>query len=177
MQNVPKSFRKFKKVPLVLSVSLLVISLVGLMLLLRGINQNKVAAETARAEWQAEALRRYELKSLDTLLKNAEAERKELDTHFATRENVVPFLDSIEDLARRAGASPEVVSIDETPDKNSLFVIIRAEGSWSAVYKFLELLENSAYELEFIAADIGKKPESADWEASFKIKLLTFIPQ
>lgn len=176
MQNIPKNFRKFKKAPLIFSVSLLVLSLAALTFLLRGISLNKISADTARAEWREEALRRHKLKSLETLLNKAAPERKELDTHFATRENAVPFLDTIENLARRAGANPEVISIDETPDKNSLIVIVRAEGSWSAVYKFLRLLENSPYELEFIAADISKKPESADWEASFKIKLLTFIP-
>ncbi len=179
MQGNSKSFKKFKKTPFFLSSLLLALSGAALFFLYQTIDENKKLAAEARAAWQKEEARRQEIKSLEIFLQDVEAERTELDAHFARSSNIVPFLDSIEELARRVGAEPEVVSVDPTPGGQGLGVVVRATGAFGSLYKFLELLENSPYELEFTMVDIGKisgAPAYGNWEAFLRMNLLSFLP-
>lgn len=179
MQSNPRSFKKFKKAPFFLSVLLLALSSAGFFFLFQEVNENKKLTEEARAKWQMEEARRQEIRSLEIFLEDVIVKREEFDSHFARSSNIVPFLDSIEELARRVSAEPEVVSVDSTQDGQGLTVVVRASGSFGALYKFLELLENSPYELEFTTVDISKTSGAQagkDWEAFFRLNLLSFLP-
>jgi translation initiation factor IF-2 len=103
---------------------------------------------------------------------------------------VVPFLDTLEGLATKVGIKAETASVDIAPDSLSLLVKINTSGSFEAIYKFLTLLENSPYELEFTGFDMQKedsilatpdlvlnkdiKKQNSKWRATFNIKLLSF---
>lgn len=166
---------------------LLVISLVAFCFLFlsfyKKINDNNDKAELDIATWQTEALRRDDIKSLNRALKKIEPDRLQLETHFAKSSDVVPFLDTIEKLAPPVGAKAEVSSVDTKANNTGLIVGLKASGSFEAIYKFLTLLENSPYELDFLSIDIhnvapnvaDKNIKSSSWEAVFKIQLLSFV--
>ncbi|KKS24035.1 MAG: hypothetical protein UU82_C0013G0003 [Candidatus Nomurabacteria bacterium GW2011_GWC2_41_8] len=108
-----------------------------------------------------------------------------LETHFAKSSDVVPFLDTIEKLALEVGTKAEVNSVDILTDNTGLIVGLKASGSFEAIYKFLTLLENSPYELDFPSIDMHKLAVSGvsdeniqnlKWEATFRIQLLSFVP-
>ena len=135
-------------------------------------------------EWQNETNRRNEIKSLERSIKAIDQEKILLESHFAQSSNIVPFLDTIEQLASRVKAKSEVVSVDILKDVNQFLVVIKTSGSFESIYKFVKLLENSPYELEIASLDIqkssaqtvsDKKVAIPQWEAVFKIKLLSFI--
>jgi len=174
----------FPKIPLLISSLLFFICLFVFLYLYKDIKNNNKESQLAETQWQTEALRRDEIKMLDYSIKIIEKERTQLETHFAQSSDVVPFLDIIEGLAPRANIKAEVVSVDILDNHNGLMVGMKASGSFNGLYKFLTLLENSPYELEFISMDIqkemeldipGKKVEVSKWDAVFKIKLLSFI--
>lgn len=183
MQNDSKKFKKFKKLPLLLAVLFLMFSSAALALLYKKINDNERISLEFQAKWQAEASRRDEIRSLERSIKEIESERAEIDTHFAESSNVVPFLDTLEKLATDAGADSEVTSVDIGKEKPELMVSLRTTGSFSATYKFIQLLENSPYELEIASFDIerqGTAPDPAktmsrEWDGFFTIRLLSFI--
>jgi hypothetical protein len=61
---------------------------------------------------------------------------------------------------------------------------MKASGTFNVLYRFLALLENSPYELEFIGVNmdngvvldtVGKNVAASKWNAIFKVKLLSFI--
>jgi len=169
--------KNFQKIPLLIT-SALLIFLGAVFIFLHGKtydNENK--AEEGAQAWQTEVARRNDIRMLDRTLQRLLPKRALLDTHFAQSADIVPFLDTIEKLAPQAGAHAEVTSVDAAPDKASLIVGLKASGTFPAIYKFLELLENSPYELDFLSMDIRKSTqESGDtWEAVFKLQLLTFI--
>lgn len=179
MQNIPKSFRKFKKVPFALSLVFVALSCTLLFLVFQKIDENKTKFRATELEWQKEASRRLELKSLGILLRQTTAERAEIGSHFARPSNVVPFLDSVEEMARSVGADPEVVAVETPPGSSDLFVVVRADGRFESIYKFIELLENSPYELEFTLLNIERKnldDTGAEWGAYLKMKLLSYLP-
>ncbi|MBY0376467.1 hypothetical protein K2P96_00640 [Patescibacteria group bacterium] len=186
MQNSPRSFQKFKKIPLFFSVLFFGATIFGFIFLYKQIEENKIISAEMQQKWQTEANRRSQIQSLDRLIKSTETERSKLQTHFAQTSDVVPFLDTVQKLATKVGAESEVVSVDILKDKSSVLAIqVRATGSFQSVYKFLTLLENSPYELDFSSVDLqnttpqatdGAKVTGTEWSADFRIKLLSFIP-
>mgnify|MGYP001611418787 CR=1 FL=1 len=184
MQDNPLSFRKFKKIPLLFSTLFLIFSCSVFFFLYKKINDNIEISETVQGEWQIEASRRDEIKSLERGMKAIGEEITLLESHFAQSSDIVPFLDTIEELAVLSGGKAEVVSVDILKEKSELMIKIKASGNFGAVYKFLTLLENSPYELEFPSMHIKTAAERAIsdeknavplWEADFQIKLLSFI--
>ena len=155
-----RSFRKFKKEPLIFSIVLLAAALSIFAFLYSRINQNKKASGEMEMKWQAESSRREEIKSLERLIKEVEEKRIALESHFAQSSNAVPFLDLLERLALSVSAEPEIVSVDVAKDKTGLLVEVETTGTFEAVYKYLLLLENSPYQLEFVSVDLRKISEA-----------------
>lgn len=177
----------FQKIILFLSLILLVFFCFSFLFLYKAINDNNKKTEQDMVKWQIETRKRENIISLDNSLQKLQDDRAKLETHFAKSSDVVPFLDTIEKLAPTVGAVAAVDSVNTGVglDKAVLMVGLKASGSFEAVYKFLTLLENSPYELDFVSMDIHMLagPDTADknvgnskWEAVFKIKLLSFIP-
>lgn len=177
-QYNPKKFKKFKKIPLILAAVFLALAGLALFYLWQEFMSNKKLAAEARAEEQARLARGYEMKTLQIFMKNTVEQRVILNSHFAESKNVVPFLDAVEELGRKVGAKPEVVSVETPKGTDGLLVTLKALGSFESLYKFLELLENSPYELEFVSVDLTKQTSESGsiWQAQWKIKLLSFLP-
>lgn len=181
MQN---SFQKFQKIPLFLSILLLVFSCFVFLFLYKEVQNNSRNSEQTQITWQNETKKREELQSLNHSLKTTEQERTLLEAHFIRSSNVVPFLDLVEKLAPEVGAKAEVVLVNIPEDSSGLVVEMKVTGRFEALYKFLTLLENSPYELDFISMDIqksdvgavpDKKSSFSEWSAVFRVKLLNFI--
>ena len=171
------SFRKFKKEPLIFSLIFFAIALAAFLFLYNQVLGNRESAENSELSFREEAARREEVRSIERFAEEIQADKVKLDSHFAVSSNVVPYLDTLESLGKQVSAKPEVVTVDVTKDKTSLILNMRAAGTFEAVYKFLLLLENSPYELEFTSVELRKTGEGAgSWEGNFKIKLLAFIP-
>lgn len=175
----------FPKIPLLLSMIFLVLFSFLFFFFYRTLYSNKAEAERKEILWQTEALRRDEIKQLEQSVKRLENERVALGTHFARSSDVVPFLDTIEALAGKAEARAEITSVDISKDGAGLLVGVKASGTFSGLYKFIALLENSPYKLKFMGMEIrketgtgaeGKNIGSGRWDAIFRLKLLSFIP-
>lgn len=174
MQNNLHHSQKFKKMPLIFSIIFLAFSCFAFFFLYKEINNNKKISEKTQIEWQNETSRREDIRSLERSIKSISKEKTLLESHFAQSSNIVPFLDTIEKLALSSKNKSEVVSVDILQDGSGLLIGLRASGSFEAIYKFLTLLENSPYELEFISVDMQRLSLQAGWEVVFKIKLLSF---
>ncbi len=176
---------KFPTIPFILSLILLLASCAVFIFLHGKINSNRRIAEGLRKELIAEEEKKENMKALEAAFLSIEKERTLLDNHFARSSDPVPFLDTIEKLGRDAGTKAEVTLVNLSQDKSNLFVDIKADGTFSAVYKYLLLLENSPYELEFTSMEMkngavtsaeGKTLSSAQWAATFRVKVLSFLP-
>ncbi|HYD92450.1 MAG TPA: hypothetical protein VEA37_13315 [Flavobacterium sp.] len=179
-----KISKQFPKIPLLLSLLLLALSCLVYFFLYKNILDNNRIFEEAEAKWQAQNSEEEKMKSLEHSLESLEQERALLNAHFVRSSDVVPFLDTIETLAPKAGASAGVASVAISPDGSSLLVGVKATGSFENLYKFLTLLENSPYQLEFTSMNMTKTGVGAssssdssegNWTASFGIRLLSFV--
>ncbi|MEK9182470.1 MAG: hypothetical protein AAB809_00135 [Patescibacteria group bacterium] len=176
--------QKFQKKPLILSLILLISSFLVFFFLHREIQKNIIVSEQAQTAWQDETNKRDELQSLNRLIKNIKEERALLETYFIQSSDVVPFLNMIEKLGPRVGAGVEIVLVDMPRDNSGLMVEMKVTGRFEALYKFLTLLENSPYELDFISMNMqrsgGEAVSGAEspipmWSAIFRVEILNFI--
>jgi cell division protein FtsB len=185
----------FQKILLVLSVTLFAFSCFAFVFLYRKTNDNNQKAESVLTEWTNETYRRDDIMSLEHSLQKISDARTQLETHFAKSSDVVPFLDMIEKLAPKTGSLAQIDSVDTSGGSTGLIVGFSVSGSFDSIYKFITLLENSQYELEFLSMDIHSMTASntsvdsgsaqskapvknavPKWQADFKIQLLSFIP-
>mgnify|MGYP001559388871 CR=1 FL=1 len=172
------------KIEFISSVTFFAVALSALLLFYGQIDSMEQISEQKLTQWRVESDRRDEIKSLESLIKKVESEKALLETHFAYSQNPVPFLDSIEKLAKSVNAKITISSVDIAKDENALFVSMNTSGTFEALYRFITLMENSSYDLEFVSINIKKegevntataKQQTTDWSASMRIKLLTFI--
>lgn len=143
------------------------------------VNKKNHDATALEHQWQLEELRRENVKTLEHFLELKSNERGELDKHFVGSGDVVAFLDLIESLGAQTQAKAEVTLIDIPKDGSGLLIEVKSDGSFSAVYKFLSLLENAPYELEIVSMEMNASGNSETvvplWNATFRIKLVSFI--
>ncbi len=175
---------KIFKNMLVPSVLLLLLSVAAFLFLYATIDRKNKELLKAQTEWQSETKKFDDIKQLERSMKAIENERALLQTHFAKSSDAVPFLDSLERLALSVSVKSEITSVDVGKNNSNLIVLIRSSGSFENLYKFLMLLENSAYELEFLSVDMQKVggvegalgTDIPEWESRLRIKLVSFLP-
>ncbi|HNW71435.1 MAG TPA: hypothetical protein PKZ36_00975 [Candidatus Paceibacterota bacterium] len=175
---------KFKKTPLIISVLFLLISCGIFYFIFYEIRNNVEVTQQSEIDLQKEIIKRNEVRILNNYFNSIQTEKALFETHFVQSSNVVPFLNNIEYLAKSVEVKTEVSSISINETDNSLVLEIKSSGDFENIYRFITLLENSSYELEFISSDIysdidkntvKSKDNTDKWEALFKIKLVSFI--
>ncbi len=175
-----------KKIPLAVSIILLLALGFIFFYIYKQINLNAKETEATLIELENEISDRNELRLLNNSARTIKDENTILSSHFAKSSDIVPFLDTIEGIARIVGVKAETTNVDISEGNAGLIVRINTTGNFKDIYRFLTLLENSPYELEFLNMDIEKESTpvagegvkvdlSTKWNASFKIKLLSFV--
>jgi len=180
----------FKKLQFFLSIIFFIFSLLIFLFLYRQINNNNQKAEQSVVEFTSKANQLDQIKVLNRSIGTIKEEKSLLETHFAQSSDIVPFLGTIEALALKAGVKAEVASVDASKDIGVLGVQVNTSGNFQGLYKFLTLLENSPYELEFTSIDMqkesgsgvltastvpAKSAQASNWQTTFKIRLLSFV--
>jgi hypothetical protein len=175
----------FTKISILISLIIFLCTCVVFFLLYKQINQNNSKAEAGMVAWQAETQRRSDIAALNSSLSQVADDRTTLETHFVQSSDVVPFLNTIEQMGTPAGTNVQIISVETGTNNSELIVDLKTTGTFSQIYKFLTLLENSSYEISFnsmklsktvIAVTPTKTPKIPQWEGDFEIQLLSFIP-
>jgi Tfp pilus assembly protein PilN len=130
--------------------------------------------------------KREKIKTLNNSVEEVFLQKEELDKYFAKKSDVVPFLDTLQSLSVQAGAPAEFSYLDLSTDGKGLEVQIKSEGTFSAIYKFLSILENSPYLFEFTDMNLQRKESLNEegelikiqnplWILSLRMTLVSFI--
>ena len=187
---------KFKGILIALAIIFFFVFSISFYFIYKGIKNKEQNTEKILTQLQDENLRRSEIKTIMKSLQLIQNDNELLQAHFAKGSDLVPFLNTIDGLAPKIGGEDEIISVDITPEKNELVLGVRVLGSFESIYRFITLLENSSYEIEFLGVDIQKsgnmgtsingkavagiKSEKTgkfyQWEGLLKIKLISFIP-
>ena len=166
---------------LLISISLSFVFCFVFIFLYRGINKNIKTTDKLKTELSEEMSRREEIKDFNESFKLIEQERNLFETHFVQHSNIVPFLNKIEDVAKSVNTQIEISLVEISKDNIGLVIQMENTGTFSNIYKFINLLENFPYELELssinIYSDYTENKKSTDnlWKANITIKLTSFI--
>ncbi len=175
----------FQKILILIPIILLLLFCFAFAFTYQKINDNNQKTQQETINLRTETLRRENIASLNQSLQKIAPDRILLENHFIKSSDVVPFLNMIEKLGKEVGVLTEINSVNTKTDNTELIVDLKASGRFEGIYKFLTLLENSPYELDFSSMNIhllglsgvtDKNTKDPNWEAVFKIKLLSFIP-
>lgn len=137
------------------------------------INEMELRAESVI---RSDALAR----SAREVLQRTEAERAALNAYFIEPNTVVDFLEEIESLGRRLGATVDIntVSVSEAVAPNAeherLRVLLAVSGTWQAVYRFIDALSVAPYGLSIETASLEALPANqrsagTSWQAILTI--------
>ena len=171
---------KSEKIYLALSVVFLIILGFSFFILNKKTRNNLEIAKQSESNLGQEISKRNEIKNLNNYFNSIKNEKALFETHFVQSSDVVSFLNTLESLAKNAGTTGEVIDINLSDDKKSLLVEMKDTGTFPNIYKFITLLENAPYEIEFSSINIQNISEesnktTAKWEAIIKFRLITFI--
>lgn len=177
--------RESTKNRIFLAVGFFILASLIFVFLYRETMDNHKISENSLAEWKKESSKQDETMSLNRSIASVTEKKNLLETHFAKSSDVVPFLDSLENLAKNVGVKAGVSLVDLPEKEDGLIVEMKVAGDFKTVYKFLKLLENSPYQLELTSVNLQnisqdetatKSPDKkTGWEALLRIKLLSFI--
>lgn len=144
---------------------------------------NKKGQSTAVLQSETDRLEAQEsqLDQLRINLRTTEADRGKVASYFIGTDNVVPFLETIEDYAKSVGTTVEFDTIDLVKSPNRLDISLTANGSFINLYRFIALIETAPYEISFNSAEIklnpgavtDKKNPQSSWEGKVTLSVLS----
>ena len=160
---------------------LLILVILALSLLLfylfSGANQKIAEINDIRGQFYKYQRGAEKIRVLEKDMAELEKWKQETSGLILNKDTVVKFIEDTEQLANTADVALEMKSVnifDGTKEKPRFTLSI--EGSFSSLYHFMRLLENSRYKIEFISASI-KKPENektGNWFSELSLRLLSF---
>ncbi len=175
----------FQKKALIVSAVFFLFSCLAFLFIYRVVEFRNESSLEKEANWQAEEVKKNNLKILARLMKDTEIERAEIESHFVRSSEASAFLDGIENLARKSDVSLEIASVNTEKSGAYMTVALKTSGTFSAIYKFINLLENSPYILSFNSINLSKDTvgesvsskdkKDPEWSATLEVKLLSFI--
>lgn len=145
------------------------------------IKKNVSEAEELTLSITVEAQKEASIESIRNILRNTAVEREKIEGYFVSSDNIVDFLEKIELLGKKSGASLSFDSVDIPSDeKNVLRVRIGTEGNWENTFYFLSMIENLPFKIEIEKSSIVKMTKivsnvkTSYWRGDFTIRLLSF---
>ncbi|MBI2047924.1 MAG: hypothetical protein HYT27_02180 [Parcubacteria group bacterium] len=157
-------------------------ALTGYVFLFGFILNKKDSIVEAVSKLDTEQLREEQLYVLRDSFRETEKEREALLRYFINEEELVAFIEDIEQAGRRANAFLRfnVVNIRET--ENILVMEFETIGSFNEIFYFLQLVEHVPVKISLekflldkeIPRGVEKRKESDAWHAIFTLAILSF---
>jgi len=117
------------------------------------------------------------LEVVKRLIEEMKEDLDTLDSYFTNEDEVVLFIEDIENMGAKSGVSLSLRSVNvDKENGGSLYVSLIASGSWESVYHFLNLLELFPANIHIDKVSFTKKErsDSGIWVGDFSLSLLSF---
>jgi len=139
--------------------------------------------EILKAETAVLAAKDSAIQRSNEIFEKTQEERSILQALYVREENVVPFLDSVEEAAKETTDTFAFVTVQKDKDRpNVLLYNGKAQGSFSALMNLLVVLEKSPYPVDFATVSLEKEKKAeeisilSDWNLVVGGELKTFVP-
>lgn len=113
-------------------------------------------------------------RSLKDLMNKIADEKQKIDSVFLDKENIINFIESLESVSGKTGASIKIgnINIDNRKEKN-VFLQFSLTGDFVRLFHYLVLLENLPYLINIEKTGL-KKAASNEWRADFEVSVNSF---
>ncbi len=115
-----------------------------------------------------------QVNKLNDTLRIAEENYSKIKPMFINSNSMVDFIEDMESLAESAGVSLEIKGVRFDEKQNKPVFTMALAGSFSDIYHYTVLLENTIYKVEFDGVDIGESSSGDIWREVLELKLLSF---
>jgi len=124
---------------------------------------------------QKEAVQNYNLTEIKRSISELEQKEEALDNIFIDGDNIVIFIELIENMAAQSGVLTQI-QIDNDKGESvypRLNVVLQANGSWSGVTTFLKMVENLPHNVLIDAAKLNVKnaEDGFSWQLDVSLKI------
>lgn len=135
--------------------------------------RDKVIALTG--ETLAADLKRKNIRGLDQSLNSISQEKAKVEAAFASKSDLVRFIENVERLAALSGIALEIKSaaLPLDPNEKGPVFTLNVKGDFGQEFRFLTLLESANYEIVLEEARLNKS-EEAGWAGQVRLKLLSY---
>ncbi len=126
------------------------------------------------------------LRAAQAALKNLEEDERKITAHFLETENLVSFLEGIQNEASALETKLSIVSVSEGGDVQNPFIKIdmTAEGTYDAIIRTMGTIEHMPYALMLTEATITRAREIEEggasiptWSATLSLRVLKEVSQ
>ena len=112
--------------------------------------------------------------SLKALMNEIIEEKQKIDSAFLDKESIVNFIEDLESIAGKTGASIKIGNINDNQEKKGLSFQFNLTGNFNQLFHYLILLEKLPYLINIERMDF-KKLAPNEWGADFEILVNSFI--
>ncbi len=113
--------------------------------------------------------------SLKILMDEIVDKKQKIDSAFLNKESVVNFIENLESIAGKTGASIKIGNINiDNQEKKGLSLQFNLTGNFNQLFHYLILLENLPYLINIERMDF-KKLAPNEWGADFEISVNSFM--
>lgn len=136
------------------------------------------AVSTSAESAQLLAAQNAHTQTVRRIVRDTQKERDELNTYFLTENEIVEFLEDIENLGQHAGAPIDVrtVSVEDPIDKDESIVplelTLHSTGTLQQLFYTLSLLEVYPKALTIERVSFSQHPTDFSWGGTFNIVVL-----
>lgn len=138
--------------------------------------------------------RENSIRNADKIAEDFKEDIEKLNSYFLTEDNVVSFIETIEDFGQKSDVEIKIGSVDvaqpnsKKSTDSTLTLRVDAKGSWSSVLTFMEYIENTTYSIDlnkvalssvssvvpfFGTKDVSISKDTSQWNASFELSVFT----
>ncbi|MBP7804652.1 MAG: hypothetical protein KA052_00310 [Candidatus Pacebacteria bacterium] len=103
---------------------------------------------TLRAETDQLTARESQVGELKRTLSSIQAKEPMLGSYFINANDIVPFLEMIEEYGRQTRVSVKFTNVDLKQGPPTLFVSVTSSGTFTDIYRFLSLVEAAPYQIK-----------------------------
>lgn len=136
-------------------------------------------------EIKEETTKQEELARLKRTISATNADREKLSSHFVLGSKAVGFLETIEGYGKTARTTLSITTADIDTEHNTFKITLIAKGTFTEVYHYLQLLENTPYQFQFnkITFDHGSATTGTEagapsvWNLNVGFTLISFIAE
>lgn len=117
------------------------------------------------------------IQSLRTIQYDVAEDTRDFESLVLTGDNLVPLIESIEDVSQALGVDTSIVSVGKVDEKKVVEpyvvrIVIESTGSWSGTLALLKAVENLSHRVTIDESTFSK--EAASWRLKMVLLLYSF---